>query len=292
MELNYINILGAILISAGIFQVLKGILKIPDREDVKRIRVAFGSKENERLLEWAIKLGKYLPLSEAQKKRMEVKLKMVRIELSPQTFLARAIIKGMIPLTIALVLFLLPSHFLTGLVMGLMIILSIGLFLKDFEDINEKAKMRKKEIEWELPRFLDSILQELHYHRDIIKMIENYKDSAGESFKKELEVTIADMKSGNMENALIKLDARLGIPQLSSITRGLLSVIQGEEVIIYFQMLQHDLRIMQQQKLEKIALKRPDKILKYSGLIVLCFLLIYGVVFGVIIMRSISQFNI
>ena len=87
------------------------------------------------------------------------------------------------------------------------------------------------------------------------------------------------MKTGNIENALIRFDGRLGIPGISSVVRGLLAVVQGEDSVFYFQMLQHDLKALEFQKLKRLALKRPAKMNRYTGLImtlfvVLCFLML------------------
>lgn len=275
----------------GFYYILKAILQVPDAKEVGRIRKAFGHRENEWLLEWSMKLGSVLPISESGKKKLAIKLKAARIELAPQTFIARSLIKAMIPFCVFLILIYTTSHFFFAFIAVLFLALSISLFFKDFEEIEKIAKDRKKEIEWELPRFLDFIIQEFHYHRDIVRILERYKNNAGGMLKKELEVTVADMKSGNIENALIKMDARLGIASLSSIIRGLLSVIQGEDVIVYFQMLQHDLRLLEYQKLKKIALKRPEKIFKYTALVFISFIAIYLVVFGVVIMKGVAEFS-
>ena len=45
--------------------------------------------------------------------------------------------------------------------------------------------------------------------------------------KRELDITTADMKSGNYETALTRLETRIGSPMLSDVVRGLISVIRG-----------------------------------------------------------------
>lgn len=46
--------------------------------------------------------------------------------------------------------------------------------------------------------------------------------------KRELDITTADMKSGNYKTALTRLETRIGSPMLSDLVRGLISVIRGE----------------------------------------------------------------
>ena len=53
--------------------------------------------------------------------------------------------------------------------------------------------------------------------------------------KRELEITIADMASGNEENALTRMESRIGSTMLSDVVRGLISVKRGDNGIMYFQ---------------------------------------------------------
>lgn len=284
--------LSGILLFFGGYQILKEVFRLSRNEDNKRVRRAFAAeKESEWLMQTAFRLGAVLPFSEGKKKRLKIKLKAAGIEIAPETYLARAIVKSIIPFSFFVLFLLLPGHFFTAIFAGFSLVLSGMLYFRDFEELEEVARKRKEEIEWELPRFVNSVVQELKYHRDIIRILESYKESAGKTFKEELEITIADMKTGNMENALIRFDGRMGIASLSGVIRGFLSVIQGEDNIAYFQMLQHDLKALEYQKLKRIAIKRPEKVGKYTFLIVISFLLIYMVVFGVSILKGFQEFS-
>ena len=59
--------------------------------------------------------------------------------------------------------------------------------------------------------------------------------------RQELEITIADMKSGNEETALTRLESRIGSTMLSDVVRGLISVKRGDNGVMYFEMLNHAL---------------------------------------------------
>jgi len=269
------------LFTIGIFLILLDVFKMPTLKAEKAIAKInkHKKKENNPLddLIWSlsVKLSKYIPIDSFKRKELEVRLKSGGITLTPETYIAKAFVKsGLVLLGIVPVLFIIP--FLAPVI----ILLSIAIYFKEL-NAGDKAIKRKEEIEWELPRFVSTITQELKSSRDVLSMLENYKNNAGESFRKELEITTADMKSANYETALIRLETRVASSQLSEVTRGLVSVLRGDDGVVYFQMLSHDLKQLELQRLKQVAMKRPGKIKKFSLLLLLCFVLTYIVVLGI-----------
>ena len=92
------------------------------------------------------------------------------------------------------------------------------------------------------------------------------------------EQTIADMKTGNYENALLNMESRINSPLMSDVIRGLIGVLRGDDQRVYFKMLTFDMRQMEQNNLKKEAMKRPQAMQKYCMFMMMCILLIYGVV--------------
>ena len=76
------------------------------------------------------------------------------------------------------------------------------------------VKKRKKVIEAEIPRFALTIAQNLENDRDVLKILAAYRRVAGKEFGMELDQTVADMKTGNYENALIRFESRMGSTML------------------------------------------------------------------------------
>lgn len=133
-------------------------------------------------------------------------------------------------------------------------------------------------IEYELPEFVYSITQELKCSRDVVSIIKNYKESANEEFRQELEITLADMTSGSYVEALRRFDSRIGIQSLTEIVRGLIGVITGNDEVIYFQTLGYKLEKFRYQKLEELIEKEAKEFDKYIGYMGLSFFIcIFGV---------------
>ena len=120
-----------------------------------------------------------------------------------------------------------------------------------------------------------TITQELKASRDVLSMLENFKRNAGEDFAAELDILTADMRSSSYEAALTRFEARFNSPMLSDITRGLIGVLRGDDSGIYFQMLSHDMKQLELQRLKAQAMKIPPKIRVFSFAMLMCFLMTY-----------------
>lgn len=106
-------------------------------------------------------------------------------------------------------------------------------------------------------------------------MVESYKRNAGPTFAAELDILTADMRSGSYEAALTRFEARFNSPLLSDVIRGLIGVLRGDNGVAYFQMLSHDMKQLELQRLKAQAMKIPPKIRVFSFLMLMCFLMTY-----------------
>ena len=88
------------------------------------------------------------------------------------------------------------------------------------------------------------------------------------------------MRSSSYEAALTRFEARLNSPMLSDVVRGLIGVLRGDNSVVYFQMLAHDFKQIELQKLKSEAQKIPPKIR--------CFLLTYLAIIVFEIIKSLG----
>jgi Flp pilus assembly protein TadB len=287
--LNILQITFSISLSLGLFFIFSDVLKFPRLKTIIAIHNAQRQDKKKAktidtiILDIAIKLSKFMKLDEYKRKRMEYTLKAAGTQFTPEVYIAKAYVKaGLILVGIV------PALYIFPLIAPVITFLAIAVYFKEIKSADEKLKSRREVIENDLPRFVSTIEQELRATRDVLSILERYKKHASEILSKELEITCADMRSGSYEAALTRFETRLNSPQLSEIVRGLISVMRGDNGIVYFQMLSHDLKILELQRLKTIATKRPAKIRKYSFLLVACFMITYLVVMGVQIMNSLN----
>ncbi len=279
-----------VFLAAGLYIILAGTLKLPRLAVTKAVlSVSRQDKKQTKTLEVIVfdlssKLSKHIRLDDYKKRKLISTLKSVGIKLTPETYIARAWVKtGMIATLLIPIMPILP------ILAPVIILLAIAVLFKELRLADEILRQKRDEIEYELPRFVSTVSQSLKASRDVTAILKSYQKSAGESFKQELEITIADMQSGNEETALTRLESRIGSTMLSDVVRGLISVKRGDNGAMYFEMLNHDFKQIELQKLKLIAMKQPGKVKKYSFLMLGCFLLMYLGVLGYAIMNALGK---
>ena len=278
-----------ILLAIGLFLIFADLLKLPSIATQKAMLSA-GKQGKEKaktvdvlLMGWAVKLAKYIPMDEYKKSRMKNTLNAAGMNLIPEEFIASAILKsGIIALLIIPCLMILP------LIAPILMFLSIIIYFKEIRKADEILKIKKEKIEIELPRFVATITQELMASRDVLSILENFKKNSGEDFTDELDILTADMRSSSYEAALTRFEARINSPMLSDITRGLIGVLRGDDGSMYFQMLSHDMKQLELQRLKAQAMKIPPKIRVFSFVMLMCFLMTYMAIIVYEIIRSLS----
>ena len=109
-------------------------------------------------------------------------------------------------------------------------------------------------------------------------MIESHADNAGKEMKHELLITAADMRSGNYEAAITRLEARIGSSMMSDVCRGLIGILRGDDTAMYWASLSLKFNDIQRQQLRLQAQKVPRKVKRLSMCLLFCFMLVYIVV--------------
>lgn len=265
-----------VLLAAGFFFIAADLLRLPTLA-TQRAMLAAGRqarakpKLTDTLLQGAaVRLSRYIRMDEYKKIRVRNVLSAAGLNTTPELFTASAIVKaGVLGLGIIPTLMILP------LLAPIILILAILVYFKEIRKADEALSAKRSKIEQELPRFVATISQELKASRDVLTMLEHFKSSAGEDFASELDILTADMRSSSYEAALTRFESRINSPMLSDITRGLIGVLRGDEAVVYFQMLSHDMKQLELQRLEAEAMKIPPKIRVFSFAMLMCFLLTY-----------------
>jgi hypothetical protein len=277
------------LFAVGLFFILAEVLKLPRFATGKAMLSAVsqhkGKAKNLDVLisSLSVKLAKYLPMDEYKKSRMKNTLKAAGMSKSPEEFMAFALVKALL-----VVLGVIPCLLVLPLLAPVLMFLAVMIYFKEIKKADEKLSAKREKIESELPRFVATITQELKASRDVLGILENFKKNAGEEFGNELDVLTADMRSSSYEAALTRFEARINSPMLSDITRGLIGVLRGDEGGVYFQMLAHDMKQLELQRLKAQAMKIPPKIRVFSFIMLMCFLMTYMAIIVYEILRSLG----
>lgn len=230
-------------------------------------------------------LAPFLRLDRLKRNRLQTALAIAGLELTPEAYTARAWVTAS-----AIGLCAVPMAFLMPLLSPVLMGLAVALWFSTYYAAFDFVRKRRKLIEAEVPRFALAVGQSLENDRDVLKILTSYRRVAGRDFAAELDQTIADMKTGNYENSLLRFETRIGSPMLSDVVRGLIGVLRGDDQRMYFKMICFDMRQIEQNNLKKEAAKRPRRIQRYSMMMLVCIMIIYLVVLCTEVINSLGVF--
>lgn len=233
----------------------------------------------------AVRLAPLIHMDKLKRDKLQTILAIAGIPLSPEVYLLKAhITAGLVAL------FALPLLPILPLFVPILIGLAVALWFSTYYAAFDYVKKRRKLMEAEIPRFALTIAQNLENDRDVLKILSSYRRMAGKDFAQELDQTVADMKTGNYENALIRFESRVSSTLLSDVVRGLIGTLRGDDQRMYFRMICFDMRQIEQNNLKKEAAKRPKQIQRYSMMMLFCIVIIYLVVLSTEVLGSLGAF--
>ncbi len=278
-----------VLCGIGLFFVLTDVHKIPYYKTSKAVESLSKRQKDKKspldiwlsgVAEW---VSKHLRLNEFKRAQLEADLKTAQMDITPEMFKANAVVKASL-----VGVFAIPTAFVFPLLVPVILFLAVFLYRMEMRAVSKRIKAKREKIEYELPRLVSNIEKTLAHNRDVVFMFENYAVNAGEELKHELNITVADMKSGNYEGAITRLESRVGSSMMSDVCRGLIGILRGDDNKIYWASLALKFNDTARQQLRLQAQKVPKKVKRLSMCLLICFMLIYVVVILEQIMGSIG----
>ena len=266
-----------LFLALGLFFLTASVLKLPTMGAAKAM---LGTVKQERkaaktletyFMILAVRLSGFIRMDAYKRSRMQNVLKASGMNMTPEVYQAYALVKSG-----AVLLGAIPCMFLFPLLVPVVVVLALLLYFKENQKADETLKAKREEIEGELPS------------RNVIGMLERFKGNAGPALTGELDILLADMRSSNYEAALTRFEARLNSPMLSDVVRGLIGVLRGDDSTVYFQMLAHDFKQIELQRLKAQAQKIPPKIRVFSFVMLVCFLLTYLAIICYVALESLG----
>ena len=274
-----LQIIAGILVGVGMMYILLDAFRIPYLKTSKAVKTV-SKKQREKTSSVDVWLGgvanslaKIIRINEYKRAELLNDLRTARMDITPEQYKANAIVKAGV-----LGAFAIPMLFIFPLLSPVILIISVVVYNSENKKAGKKIKKKRQIIEYELPRFVSTVEKSLKHSRDVLYMIEYYAQTAGEELREELNITAADMRSSNYEAAVTRLEGRIGSPMMSDVCRGLIGILRGDDMTIYWSTLSLKFADVHRQQLKQRAQKVPKKVKKLSVCLLACFMLIYVVV--------------
>lgn len=281
-------IIGA-LFGVGLFFILADVYAIPYYKTSKAVK-SLSKLQKEKTSGLDLWLGGIagwladrLPMDPFKRSQLEADLRTAQMDVTPEMFRANAIVKAMLVGIMAI-----PMAFIFPLLCPVVLFLAVFLYNMEIKSVSKRIQGKRAKIEYELPRLVFNIEKTLKHNRDVLYMLESYSKTAGPEMKHELDITAADMRSGNYEAAITRLESRVGSSMMSDVCRGLIGVLRGDDTEMYWASLAIKFSDAQRQQLRIQAQQVPRKVKRLSMCLLVCFMLIYVVVILAQIVNSLG----
>lgn len=281
------------LLAFGLFRIAQSALCLHSAKAAEAIRAIHGRRDiterlQDALLPMVRVVSRLFPLSEYKQKRLEADFARLSRAQTPQEYVGSA-------MTQSLLLALMGLFFIPFGIPWLSLISAVAALLAYFQrmqTIRKKVEAQNREIEAELPRLVETMNYALQDNRDLLTFFEKYRTVAGKTLGTELDRLIADMKTGNQEAALRRLDARLGLPSFAALCAVLCGVYQGIDQRVSLLVLEQDLRTKERESLRRTMEKRPGRIKAASFILTALMILLFMVPLVLLIINNLQSVGI
>ena len=284
-----LQIIIATIAAIGLGCILADVFKIP-KYPVSKAITSLGKRKNKKTNPLDIWLGDLanliaskLRLNEYKRLQLKIDLESADMTLSPEQYVANAIVKALF-----IGAFAIPFLFFAPILSIIVVAIAVVIYFSEYKKVGNIIKEKRRQIEAELPRLVSNIDKTLVHSRDVLGILDSYREHAGEELRRELDITVADMRSGNYEVALTRLESRVGSSMMSDVTRGLVSVIRGDKTDVYWGNLVLKFSDYQRTLLKNEANKAPKRVRKLSMALLFCFMLVYVAVIGQVLLSSLG----
>lgn len=284
--------LSSLLVGLGLFLILSDLFRLPSRRTRSRMLKLLRADRKEsgldRLLGGISRfIGQRLPLGEEQLEMLKRSLRLANLPAESdedvRRFLASCVVKG--GLTALLVL---PVGFLNSLGFVASPLVGVLAGYSAYRKVSTLAEKRQKRVEAALPDFVSYLMERLARERSVYRLLAGYREKASAVFREELDHTLADLSTGNEEEALRRFSARVPSPRLSMVIRGLIGVSRGDDMTAFWENLSLKMEEIRRQNVRRRAARFPKTVRRCSLLLLGCFLMTYLVVIGSEIISSLS----
>lgn len=258
------------LLFAGFVMLMYALLKIPPSRAGKLLKASVREKESVTYILYKIfvkpllkPVAAIIPMKASREEDLAQKLRRVGFDMNPKEYYARALIIAVmsLPLSGVIAIMGLPQAAPATL------ILSVIIFFHFITSHKDALKAKQEKIELGLPGFIRTILHQLPDTRhkseiqvDLINIFEEYLKVANEVFYYDVAYLITEMKSKDNMTALRNFDMRIGLPEVSYLTRALMGLDKGEDQSDALAHLARDVDLKARENIRRQLAKRPGKV--------------------------------
>lgn len=278
-----------LFLAFGLYRVAQAVFILPSGKSIHALRDIHGRHGMTQRLQAALMplmrlISKLFPMSEYRKKRLEADFARLHMSETPQEYVGTAMTKSLL-LALIGVLFIPMGVPVLALLTAVAALLA---YFQAMQSIRKRVEAQNREIEAELPRLVETMNYTLQDNRDMLAFFEKYRSVSGKALGVELDRLITDMRIGNQETALRRMEARLNLPSFSALCAVLCGVYQGVDQRTSLLVLEQDMRTKERETLRRLMEKRPGRIKAASLILTVLMILMFMVPLVLLIISNLA----
>lgn len=177
-------------------------------------------------------------------------------------------------------------RFYIGIVLALLIMAYA--LMKQRDVLSARARKKERMISQELPRFVRTISRSLQRDRDLYNVLAAYRKVSGSALGGELDILMAEMKSGNIQTALVHFENRIGTSEAFRLCAALRDMSMGVDQTATLNYMADDMARQAKEDIRKELSLRPGKMRRtYYPAIAVCI----AMIMYVLVVYVINNFN-
>ncbi|MEG1953271.1 MAG: hypothetical protein RR115_03440 [Hydrogenoanaerobacterium sp.] len=267
-------LLGAVF-SFGIMLLYNSLFIQPAKAAVQAVAKVHNftlKTQYEHLLDYiSKKLNRFVKISQYKRNEYLRMLEVLELHYTPEEYTSRIMSKAICFFVVGLSL-----GILSPILLLLAPVCAATIYFSENSSLQKKYIKRKNEIELDLPKLCSVINSRLQSTANVQSILTSFLPIANASMSAELKLTLADMKTGNVETALRRFESRISSPKVSDVVRGLIAVQNGDDLRVFFQSKQHQFNNDYLTVKRKSILARPMELVM-PGLFLFAF---FGCIIG------------
>ena len=286
-----ITIVIFMLLTAGIYSVVSELAGLPPgstgkgiRSAVRKERTLYDNLNVYFIMPFVKVISPFIKIADYKKKRMGIQLARAGIEFTPEEYFARSFLMSATAFVCSFVLLSVTMSSMKFV----SVVLAVVVFFHFHGEVKDKLKVKDRQIETELPKFIRAIVQGLKTEKDVIKLLETYQTISGVGLKYDIEVLIMDLKSGNFEDGMSEFDKRVGNAYISRLTKALIATQRGDNQESSLNYLISDMGTLAKEMMQRELNKRPGRVKMLVIPIVLVAVVALFYVIGMNLFSSLS----
>ena len=176
-----LQILIAVIAAIGLGFILSDAFRIP-KFPVSKAITTLGKRQKKKtnpldiwLGDLANRIAGKLKLNEYKRLQLKADLDSADMTVSPEQYVANAIVKALF-----IGIFAIPFLFFAPILSLLIAVIAVVIYFTEYKKVGKIIRGKRQRIEYELPRLVSNIDKTLVHSRDVLGILDSYREHAGE----------------------------------------------------------------------------------------------------------------